>query len=62
MVGGSSGGGRTEQKGKRAHGHGQQCGNFKGERSIRRLDGNGKLQLKILKRSTNWYYKIVTGM
>ena len=36
------GGGRTEQKGKRIHGHGQQCGDCWGEGSIRGLNSNGK--------------------
>ena len=31
-----------EQKGKRIHGHGQQCGDCWGERFIRRLNGNRK--------------------
>ena len=37
-------GGGTEQKGKRTHGHGQQCGDLaeKGDESIRRINGNGK--------------------
>ena len=36
MGGGRLGGGRTEQKGERTHGHGQQCGSMRG------LNGNGK--------------------
>ena len=36
------GGGRIEQKGKRTHGHGQQCGDCWGERCKRGLNGNGK--------------------
>ena len=35
-------GGGTEQKGKRAHGHGQQCGDCWGERGVRALNGDGK--------------------
>ena len=35
------GGGGIEQKGKRTHGHGEQCGGFLGK-DIRRLNGNGK--------------------
>ena len=35
--GGSSG---IEQKGKRTHGHGQQCGDYWGEGGIRRLNGD----------------------
>ena len=35
-------GGGTEQKGKRTHGHGQQCGDCRREESIRGLNGNGK--------------------
>ena len=32
-----------EQKQERTHGHGQQCGDCKGEEGIRELNGNGKL-------------------
>ena len=42
-------GGRMKQKGKRTHGHRQQCGDFGGEGkvAIRVLNGNGKkIQLK----------------
>ena len=39
--------GGIEQKGKMTHGHGQQCGDFKGSRSIRRLNGNEKNTIKI---------------
>ena len=35
-------GGGTEQKGKRTHGHGQQCGDCRGEGGVRGLKGNGK--------------------
>ena len=34
--------GRIEQKGKRTHGHGQQCGDCWGEEGIKSLNGNGK--------------------
>ena len=39
----------TEQKGKRTHGHGQQCGDLgEGmEEGIRGLSGNGKNTIKI---------------
>ena len=36
------GGGRIEQKGKRTHGLGQQCGNCLGGGGIKILNGNGK--------------------
>ena len=36
-----------EQKGKRTHGHGQQCSHCWGEGSIRGLNGNGKNIIKI---------------
>ena len=39
-----SGGGGIGQKGKRAHGHGQQCDDCWGEGGIRRLNDNGKMQ------------------
>ena len=35
-------GGEIEQKGKRTHGHGQQCGDCCGEAGIRGLNGNEK--------------------
>ena len=35
-------GGGFEQKGKRTHAHGQQCGDCWWEGSIRELKGNGK--------------------
>ena len=35
-------GGGKEQKGKRTHKHGQQCGDCKGEESIKGINGNGK--------------------
>ena len=40
------GGGGLEQKGKRTHGHGQQCGDCLGKRSIGGLNGNGKNTIK----------------
>ena len=40
-------GGGIEQKGKRAHGRGQQCGDCCGKESIRALNGNGKNIIKI---------------
>ena len=40
--GGMLGGEGIEQKGKRTHGHGQQCGDCWGEDNIRGLNGNGK--------------------
>ena len=40
--GGRLGGGGTEQKGRRTHGHGHQCGDSCGEGDIRGLNGNGK--------------------
>ena len=42
MCGGWLGGGKIEQKGKRTHGHGQQCGDCLGEGAIRGLNTNGK--------------------
>ena len=32
----------AEQKGRRTHGHGQQCGDYWGEGFIRGLNGNGE--------------------
>ena len=40
-VGGRWGGGGTEEKGKRTHGHGQQGGDCWGEAGIRGLNGKG---------------------
>ena len=37
-------GGGIEQQGKRMHGHGQQCGDCRGEGRIRGINGNGKIQ------------------
>ena len=49
MLGGGVGGGRIRQKGKRTHGHGQQCGDGGGgrqwievEAGVRGVSGNGK--------------------
>ena len=46
MAGGSLGSGGTEQKGKRTHEHGQQCGDCWEERDIRGLKGNVKKHSK----------------
>ena len=45
--GGMLGDGGIEQKGKRTHGHGQQCGDCWGRGHIRGLKGNGKNPIKI---------------
>ena len=37
-----------EQKGKRTHRHGQQCGDCWGEECIRGLNGNGKNIIKVI--------------
>ena len=42
-------GGGIDQKGKRTHGHGQQCGDGWGEQCIRGVNGNGKSTIKIRK-------------
>ena len=39
-------GGGTEQKGKRTHGHGRQCGDCRGKWGTRGLNGNGKNTIK----------------
>ena len=39
-------GGGIEQKGKRTHGYGQQCGDCCGEAAIGRITGNGKTMIK----------------
>ena len=41
--------GGIERKGKRTHGHGQQCGACRGEGGIRGLNGNGSNTMKFLK-------------
>ena len=41
---GSLEGGGIKQKGKRTHGHGQQCGDCWGGAGIGRLNCNGKIQ------------------
>ena len=46
-MGGEVGGGGFEQKGKRTHEHGQQCGDCWGEGCIRGLKGNVKNIIKI---------------
>ena len=38
---------QIEQKGKRTHGHGYQCGHCRGEGGIRGLNGDGKNTIKI---------------
>ena len=47
LLGGGVGGGGIEQKRKRTHGHGEQCGDCWGEGGIRGLNGNGKNIIKI---------------
>ena len=42
--------GGIEQKGKRIHGHGQQCDDCNGEEAIRELNGNGKNTIKSKKK------------
>ena len=37
-------GGGIEQKGKRTHVHGQQCGDCGGHKGIRGINGNEKIQ------------------
>ena len=46
------GSGEIEQKGKKTHGHGQQCGDCRGQGCVRGLNGNGKntIKIKFLKR------------
>ena len=39
--------GGIEQKGKRTHGHGQQCGDWWGEGDIRGLNSNEKIQQRL---------------
>ena len=45
--GGGRLGGGVEEKGKRTHGHRQQCGDCWAEGVIRGLNGNGKNTIKI---------------
>ena len=45
--GGKLGSGGIEQKGKRTHGHAQQCVDFWGEDGIGGLNGNGNNTIKI---------------
>ena len=45
--GGRLEGGEIEKKGKRTHGHGQQCGDCWGEEDIRGLNGNGEKPTKV---------------
>ena len=45
--GGGLGGGGIEQKGKRTHGHGQQCGDCWRKEGIKGLNGNGENTIKI---------------
>ena len=51
VLGRGLGGGGIEQKGKRTHGCGQQCGNCGGEMGIRGTNGNGNniIKNKLLK-------------
>ena len=42
QLGGKFEGRRIEQKGKKTHGHGKQCGDCGEHGSIRGLNGNGK--------------------
>ena len=41
------GGGGIEQRGKRTHEHGQQCGDCGREEDVRELNSNGKKTIKI---------------
>ena len=54
---GRLGRGRTEQKGKRTHRHGQQGGDCWGQGGIRGLNGNGKKHNKdyVLKKEMSLY-------
>ena len=54
-MGWGPGGGGIKQKGKRTHGHGQQCDDCQGKGGIRGLNGNGKIQWKFFK---NQEYKL----
>ena len=46
-------GGGIEQRRKRTHGHGQQCGDCWGQGGIRGLNGNGKNTIKITFKKTS---------
>ena len=46
-------GGGIEQKGKKTHGHGQQCGDCWGEGVLRGLNGNGENTIKMEKSLKN---------
>ena len=50
---GETRGWRDWSKGKKIHGHGQQCGDCWGERSIRELNSNGKNTIKIKLKNRN---------
>ena len=50
------GGGGIEQKGKRTHGHGQQCGDCWGEGGIRVLKGNEKKKINEKKEKKRHYF------
>ena len=50
------GSGGIELKGKRTHGHGQQCGDCWGERGVRGLNGYGKNIIKAFVTNKNIKY------
>ena len=52
---------RDWEKGKRTHGHGQQCGDCRGEGSIEDLNGNGKNTIHFLKGKKKWQYGFWTS-
>ena len=56
---GKLGSGGIEHKGKRIHGHGQQCNNCWGKGCIRGLNGNGKntINFKLRKIKLNLIFK-----
>ena len=54
LGGGEVEGGGIEQRGKRAHGHGQQCGDYLGAGGIRGLKCNGKKYNKDFFFNFNW--------
>ena len=45
-MGGRLGAWGIEQKGKRTHGHGPQCGDCWGKGCIKELNGNGTIKIK----------------